>query len=306
LIGKVLTAALAVVLTCFAGVAAAGTGGAPTAVGGPPPRPSATGAPAAGTPSAGALSLLSATTTPRRSFYYGVRYPSLRFAITSTQAQNDIRVDIVDAAGEVVRTFFRNDVSPDTELQIRWDGTKADGRPARTGRYSFRIGAQAPGAQIARRAAPAGKPLGLSFEMYGYAFPLLGRHNYGGAGAVFGAGRSGHTHQGHDVMAECGLPIVAARGGQVQYSGYQGAAGNYVVIDGKGTGYDTAYMHLLQPSPLREGDRVRTGQPIGLVGSTGSSTACHLHFEMWGAPGWYEGGSPIDPLPYLKWWDTYS
>jgi murein DD-endopeptidase MepM/ murein hydrolase activator NlpD len=65
-------------------------------------------------------------------------------------------------------------------------------------------------------------------------------------------------------------------------------------------------MHLLRPSLLRSGDQVRTGQPIGLVGSTGSSTACHLHFEIWTAPGWYEGGSPLDPLPRLKKWDRYS
>jgi murein DD-endopeptidase MepM/ murein hydrolase activator NlpD len=107
-------------------------------------------------------------------------------------------------------------------------------------------------------------------------------------------------------MAACGLPVVAARGGRVQYAGYEGAAGNYVVIDGMGTPYDTAYMHLAQPSPLRTGDPVRTGQPIGVVGDTGDATACHLHFELWGPPGWYEGGSPVDPLPYLKKWDAYS
>ncbi len=122
----------------------------------------------------------------------------------------------------------------------------------------------------------------------------------------FGAGRSGHTHQGQDVMADCGTPLAAARGGIVQYSGYQSAAGNYVVIDGRGTGYDTAYMHLREPSPLQTGDPVRTGQPIGVVGDTGDATACHLHFELWTAPGWYEGGSPVDPLPYLKMWDSYS
>jgi murein DD-endopeptidase MepM/ murein hydrolase activator NlpD len=57
---------------------------------------------------------------------------------------------------------------------------------------------------------------------------------------------------------------------------------------------------------LMTGDPVRTGQPIGIVGDTGNASACHLHFEIWTAPGWYEGGSPIDPYPYLKKWDAYS
>jgi murein DD-endopeptidase MepM/ murein hydrolase activator NlpD len=296
---------VAALLASLAATASATTGGAPTPAGGPPAPPSATGGPPSDAPSAGTLSLLSATTAPRKSFYYGVRYPSLRFAIASTQPQNDLRIDVVDSAGGIVRSFYRNDVAPNAQNRIRWDGTTLDGRPAPNGRYSFRVGAQGV-ARIARRATASTEPVSLSFELFRFAFPILGSHDFGSSGARFGAGRSGHTHQGQDVMADCGLPIVAARGGRVRYSGFQGAAGNYVVIDGKGTGYDTAYMHLLQPSPLQEGDPVRTAQPIGLVGSTGSSTACHLHFEMWTTPGWYQGGSPIDPLPYLKWWDTYS
>ena len=281
------------------------TGGAPTPAGGPPAPPSATGAPVPGVPSAGTLSLLSATATPRKSFFYGIRSPSLRFEIGSTQPLNDIRVDVVDEAGAVVRTFYRGDVEPARAVGIRWDGLTAAGRPAANGRYSFRVAAQGP-LRVARSAAAPTEQLSLSFEFYGYAFPLLGRHDYGSSGARFGAGRTGHTHQGHDVMAACGVPIVAARGGRVRYSGWDGAAGNYLVIDGKGSQFDTAYMHMTDPSPLQVGDVVRTGQPIGTVGLTGSTSACHLHFELWTAPGWYEGGSPVDPLPYLKKWDAYS
>jgi murein DD-endopeptidase MepM/ murein hydrolase activator NlpD len=145
-----------------------------------------------------------------------------------------------------------------------------------------------------------------TFTFVGAAFPVRGPHDYGQGGAAFGAGRTGHVHQGQDVMAACGTPLVAARGGLVQYSGYQGAAGNYIVIDGRGTGNDFMYAHLAEPSPLNTGDTVRTGQPIGVVGETGDAQGCHLHFEMWGAPGWYEGGSPFDPLPYLQKWDAYS
>jgi len=65
-------------------------------------------------------------------------------------------------------------------------------------------------------------------------------------------------------------------------------------------------MHMIRPSPLRVGQRVSTGQPIGAVGQTGSASGCHLHFEMWSAPGWYDGGRPFDPLSSLKSWDAVS
>ena len=300
-----MTIAAAFGLLFLAAPAAASTGGAFTAAGSPPPPGSPTGTPAAETPSAGTLSLVSAQATPRKSFFYGFRYPSVRFAIASTQAQNDLQIDVVNSLGEVARSFYRNDVEPNAEVRIRWDGMTSEGRPARNGRYSFRIGAQTT-PEVAARASTSTEPLNLGFALYGYAFPILGAHDFGGAEGRFGAGRSGHTHQGQDTMAACGTPLVAARGGTVQYSGYQCAAGNYIVIDGKGSTLDFMYAHLAEPSPLLTGEPVRTGQPIGIVGDTGDATACHLHFEIWTAPGWYEGGSPIDPLPYLEKWDRYS
>jgi len=305
----VVTIAMAAILAAPAATALALTGGAPTPSGAAPAPPSRSGT-ADPAPSAGTLSLVSATTSPRKSFYYGVRSPRLSYTIGSDLPSNDLQIDVVGESGETVRSFYRNDIAPETLDSVRWDGTGIGGRPAPDGRYSFRIVSQVSGsdAQASARIprAASSPPLRLSFDLYGYAFPLLGSHDFGGAGAGFGAGRTGHTHQGQDVMANCGVPVVAARGGRVRFSGYQSAAGNYVVIDGRGTGFDTGYMHLLEPSPLQAGETVRTGQPIGVVGSTGSSTACHLHFEMWTAPGWYEGGSPIDPLPYLLQWDRYS
>ena len=295
--------ATAAVWLCLAGSAAAATGGAPTAAGSAPGAGSPSGSPE-GTPSAGAIRLVSAKTTPRKSFYYGYRYPKLSFSVASNQPQNDLRIDVVDASGAGIRTFFRNDVEPDVKTTIRWDGTANDGKPAPNGRYSFRVSSQA--GPVAARPATASKAPSLGFSLYGYAFPILGAHEFGMGAGRFGAARSGHTHEGQDVMAKCGTPLLAARGGTVQYAGFQGAAGNYLVIDGKGTGLDFMYAHLTEPSPLKTGDRVRTGQPIGVVGETGDATACHLHFEIWTPPGWYEGGSPIDPLPYLQKWDAYS
>jgi hypothetical protein len=294
----------AIALVAFAGTAsAATTGGAPTPGSSPAPKGSASG-PASTEPSAGTLSIAAAQTTPRKSFYFGFRYPRLSFTIESTQPQNDLQIDVVNSAGEVVRSFYRNDVEPNVEVRIRWDGTTSEGKPARNGRYSFRIEPQG-GTEIAARASSS-QSLSLGFALYGYAFPILGPHEFAMGAGRFGAPRSGHTHEGQDTMAACGTPLVAARGGTVQYAGYQYAAGNYIVIDGKGTGFDFMYAHLAEPSPLKTGEAVRTGQPIGIVGDTGDATACHLHFEIWTAPGWYEGGSPIDPLPYLEKWDRYS
>jgi murein DD-endopeptidase MepM/ murein hydrolase activator NlpD len=298
----VLLAAIAL-LWCMAGSASALTGGAPTPGGTPPPPGSGPGAPSAA-PSAGALSIVAAETAPRKSYYYGYRYPRLSYTLASSVAQNDIRIDVVNSVGEVVKTFYREDAAPNVPYRIRWDGTTNEGRPARNGQYSFRIGPQSP-APYARRAT-ASTSLSLSFTFYGYAFPVLGTHEISLGAGRFGAARSGHTHQGQDVMAACGIPLVAARGGRVQYSTWDDNAGNYVVIDGKGTPNDFMYAHLAEPSPLKVGESVRTGQPIGLVGDTGDAQGCHLHFEMWGPPGWYEGGSPFDPLPELEKWDRYS
>lgn len=129
-------------------------------------------------------------------------------------------------------------------------------------------------------------------------FPLRAAHSYGDG---IGAGRG---HQGQDLMARCGKPVVAAQTGRVKLVAYQGSgAGNYVVIRGARRTFDYVYMHMLERASVREGQRVVAGDQIGLVGSTGRSTACHLHFEMWSAPGWYEGGSVEDPTPYLKSWD---
>jgi murein DD-endopeptidase MepM/ murein hydrolase activator NlpD len=136
-------------------------------------------------------------------------------------------------------------------------------------------------------------------------FPVRGPHDYGGAGSRFGSARSGHTHQGQDVMASCGTRLVSAMAGRVQYRGYQGSAGNYVVIDTRGTNADTVYMHMQKPAIVSTGQSVGAGQKIGRVGQSGNAEGCHLHFEYW-VGDWYGGGHPVDPLPYLRAWDKTS
>jgi hypothetical protein len=208
-----------------------------------------------------------------------------------------VRIVLVRLSDDAVLKKWRHSApAPAATHSVAWKPS------ARDGRYAFRLSATAKTGAVARNAADNDQERD-AFDVHGYAFPLHAHHEYGDG---FGAARSGHTHQGQDVFARCGAAIYAARGGTVQDNRYQSAAGNYVVIDGAGTGRDFFYAHLREPSPLQVGDRVYTGQPIGKVGDTGDAVGCHLHFELWTAPGWYEGGHAIDPVRYLKRWDRYS
>jgi murein DD-endopeptidase MepM/ murein hydrolase activator NlpD len=132
------------------------------------------------------------------------------------------------------------------------------------------------------------------------AFPVVGAHDYGTAENRFGGARD---HGGQDVLAPCGEPVVAALGGKVTDVKYEGAAGNYTVVRA-GDGTSEVYMHLRDAASVRPGERVAAGERIGRVGQTGDASTCHLHFELWTAPGWYAGGHAIDPLPALRRWDA--
>jgi murein DD-endopeptidase MepM/ murein hydrolase activator NlpD len=206
--------------------------------------------------------------------------------------------------GAVVQTWDAPSVAPGQVQSVRWNG-RAAGGIAPEGRYMFLLSVTY-GTGLAARSAGANDGQRDAFDLHHFVFPVRGKHNYGQSEARFGAGRGGRSHQGQDVMAACGTKLVAARGGKVKFSGFQGAAGNYVVIDLDGDDQDHVYMHLAQPSPLQKGDRVYTNQAIGVVGDTGSASACHLHFEIWSPPGWYSGGAPRDPVGDLEAWDRYS
>ncbi len=130
-------------------------------------------------------------------------------------------------------------------------------------------------------------------------FPVKGSVSFGSGGARFGAPRGGYSHQGQDVMAACGIRMVAARKSKVLYNEYHSAAGWYVVLKNLGTNSSFAYMHLREQSPVKLGSVVGAGQRIGRVGQTGRAYGCHLHFEFWRGP-WQTGGKPVDPLPYLR------
>jgi murein DD-endopeptidase MepM/ murein hydrolase activator NlpD len=134
-------------------------------------------------------------------------------------------------------------------------------------------------------------------------FPVQGSYSFGDKADRFGAKRDGHIHQGQDVIAAKGTPLVSPVGGTVFWRKVQpGGAGHYLVIRAN-DGTDYVFMHLLAGSELvSKGDDVTAGQGIGQVGETGDAQGPHLHFEIW-PDGWYAPHSePIDPLPQLKAW----
>jgi murein DD-endopeptidase MepM/ murein hydrolase activator NlpD len=130
-------------------------------------------------------------------------------------------------------------------------------------------------------------------------FPVRGRVSYGSGGARFGAPRGGYSHQGQDLMAPCGTGLVSIRRARVLFNTYHSAAGWYVVLRNLGTNTEFAYMHLIEKSRLKVGQKVGAGSVVGRVGQTGRAYGCHLHFEFWQGR-WQMGGRPIDPLPYLR------
>jgi murein DD-endopeptidase MepM/ murein hydrolase activator NlpD len=269
----------------------------------PPPTPNAVLSVVPGLSSDSAVRI--ETGTSRTRAYVGARRAvTFSYRVTGALATPPT-VDLVRAGdGETVKTWAPEAVGSGETQTITWDG-RLGRSSAKPGRYSFRLtAAPTVGAEVKTAQADDGER--DAFDLYDNLFPVRGRHDYGGANAGFGAGRAGHRHQGQDVFAECGTPLFAARGGTIKFKQYHAAAGNYVVIDAAGTDVDYAYMHLAEPTPFRVGDRVYTGQRIGAVGDTGNADGCHLHFELWSAPGWYDGGKPFDPLPSLQAWDGWS
>ncbi|EBA05756.1 peptidoglycan DD-metalloendopeptidase family protein [Sagittula stellata] len=99
------------------------------------------------------------------------------------------------------------------------------------------------------------------------------------------------NHDGVDWAAPTGTPIVSAMNGTVEYAGPGGGYGNVIYID-HGNGQQTRYAHMSKYGAFKKGDRVKAGDVIGYVGTTGRSTGPHLHFEL------RVNGTPVDPLSY--------
>ena len=127
-------------------------------------------------------------------------------------------------------------------------------------------------------------------------FPVAGPASYDDD---FGSPRDEpypHPHQGTDITASAGTPVVASAAGVV-HLGADPAGGNTVTLQGQ-DGVTYFFAHLVRYSPeLTDGARVAEADILGAVGTSGDATGPHLHFEVHPA-----GGPAVDPAPYLDRW----
>lgn len=225
-------------------------------------------------------------------------YPVVRFQVTDRS--RGVRVRLAFTSIATGTTYRRNLGSRRTGITHAYTWTP----PANaSGDYRVRITARNPkGYSVVRATTVSVSPPAPSSD---HRFPVAGPHSFGGPDARFGAARAGHTHQGQDIMAPSGTPVVAPHAGVVVWVAYQAkGAGYYLVLASDGETYNFVFMHLLKGSILvKSGDHVDAAQQIGAVGATGTADAPHLHFEVWDGP-WYNGGRPIDPLPFLMQWNN--
>jgi hypothetical protein len=247
------------------------------------------------------------------------RMPDVRFRIVQRGMQSvDVRVAVVPLGGREAAVNVRlGEQATDTIHTVPWPRKAALG----PGRYTVRLHAtDRAGHTLARRAHQSGKAIitvtrapkpkphpqpdptpSVPVDPAG-AFPVMGPHGYGGEDADFGSPREGHVHQGQDVTAAEGTPIVAPTAGTVIAVDFQkGGAGEYVVLSSV-DGRDFFFAHLVKGSTaVVINQSVVAGTPLGRVGSTGSSSGPHLHVEIW--EGGWQRGRPVDPLAQLKAWD---
>jgi murein DD-endopeptidase MepM/ murein hydrolase activator NlpD len=133
--------------------------------------------------------------------------------------------------------------------------------------------------------APSGSVAVGPASAAGLVWPVGGQITSG-----FGP-RWGRMHEGLDIAGSSGTPIAAAATGTVISAGWSGGYGQLVVLD-HGNGLSTAYAHLSSIS-VSAGQTVPQGSAVGGMGTTGSSTGVHLHFEV------RVNGAAVDPLGYL-------
>lgn len=195
-------------------------------------------------------------------------------------------------------------VAPDDAVAAEEDGVsdlneqalrRADATQALAAQRGAAEAAEA--AALAAQAAEAAAALAREQELARFALvrpieaPVISGFGY----RIHPVYRVSRLHTGLDYSAACGRPIVAAEDGKVVESGWNGGYGNDLVIDHgtvNGQNIRTRYAHMSRKG-LPVGTVVAKGDQVGLVGTTGTSTGCHLHFEV------EVNGQKVNPNGYL-------
>ena len=179
---------------------------------------------------------------------------------------------------------FDRDLKPGDPFQLVFDrDVTENGRTVQTGDLQF---AQIKGNKFYRFARPSGveyfDETGKNIKGFLLRTPVDGANMTSGFGMrrhpILGFNR---MHQGIDFGAGTGTPVLAAGDGVVVEAKRWAGYGNWLRIS-HGNGWETGYAHLSRYAKgLKPGQRVRQGQLVAYVGSTGMSTGAHLHYEIW-------------------------
>ncbi|KQM81155.1 hypothetical protein ASE68_15160 [Agromyces sp. Leaf222] len=193
----------------------------------------------------------------------------------------EVKAEEAWAAAEGVAVDDREAEVSDAEIVLASARTSLDGLQAKAAAESVAL--------IDTLPADSGQ---LSEQ--GWSQPVSGRLTDGfGPRPVKPVAGVNEFHRGTDVAASCTTPVFAATGGVVVEARTNGSYGNWILID-HGSGVSTGYAHLVDGGILvSAGDSVTAGQLIGMVGSTGASTGCHLHFEV------RLDGVAVDARPFM-------
>jgi murein DD-endopeptidase MepM/ murein hydrolase activator NlpD len=149
-------------------------------------------------------------------------------------------------------------------------------------------------AGVRERTAAAAQLGAGQISASGWASPVTGYISSAFGNRVHPRSGVWSFHSGVDIAAPCGRNMFAAHAGTVTYAGWNGGYGNYIQID-HGNGVSTAYGHIVSGGLLvKMGQEVEVGQNIARVGTTGTSTGCHLHYEV------RLNGVANDPVSYMR------
>ena len=294
----------------LAGVASAtevtlpGAPGTTMPPGTPPSDPSATPPPAAVPPALPSVPAPAAATAPTTAFVLGQR--TLRLGMSGTDVKDlqrqlrrrGQRVAVDGAFGPATRTAVR---TLQKRFRLRVTGM-VDQKLLRKLGVQVRSVASGPAAAAPAPVAAAGTPAPApaptsngAVGKYLKAFPVAGKHTYYDD---FGDPRGQGPHQGNDIMASRGTPVVAVADGAIErMSRAESGLGGITIWLRDTVGNTYFYAHLNEILPgIEAGTRVSVGQQIATVGNTGDARygATHLHFEL--HPG---GGGAVSPFQEL-------